>query len=108
MRYLAKIFEKEKGDLVTHVRGNLRAVCWKNRCDVYFLTKVYAAPVEGSFTDESAHLVKSCVTEEYHAYRGFVDKSDRMVNISEFLRRHGVGLRNCSALHRHGHPQCIP
>jgi hypothetical protein len=43
----------------------------EKRCDVYVLTKMYAPMGEGSFTDESGHLVKSCVIENYKACIGF-------------------------------------
>ena len=39
-RYWAKISENEKGGIVTQVRGTLRAICWKDRWDVYILTNM--------------------------------------------------------------------
>jgi len=39
---------------MTKVSGNLRALCW----DMYILTYVHSAPVEGNFTDTSGHAVK--------------------------------------------------
>jgi len=65
---------------VTQIRGTLRAVCWKDRQDVYILSNIHAPPVEGNFTQESGQAIKPCVVEDYNAYMGFVDKSDRMVN----------------------------
>jgi hypothetical protein len=41
---------------------------------------MHAPPVEGNFTDESGQAIKPRVAEDYNAYMGFVDKSDRMVN----------------------------
>jgi len=65
---------------VTRVRGTLRAVRWKDRQDVYILTNMNAPLVEGHFTHESGQAIKPRVVEDYNAYMGFVDKSDRMVN----------------------------
>ena len=39
-----------------------------------------APPVEGNFTHESGQAIRPRVVEDYSAYMGFVDKSDRMVN----------------------------
>jgi hypothetical protein len=46
------------GNILTQVRGNLRAVRWKDRQDLYILTNVHTAPVEGNFTDTSGHAIK--------------------------------------------------
>ena len=69
-----------RGDIATQVRGSLRAVCWKDRQDVYMLTNMHTPLVEGNFTQESGQAIKPCVLEDYNAYMGFVDKSDRMVS----------------------------
>ena len=68
------------GDIVTRARGTLRAVRWKDKRDVYILSNMHAPPVEGNFTDKSGQAIKPRVAEDYNAYMGFVDKSDRMVN----------------------------
>jgi hypothetical protein len=41
-RYWTKISKNVKGDIVTRVRGTLRAVRWKDRRDVYNLTNMNA------------------------------------------------------------------
>ena len=79
-RYWTQISENGKGDIATRVRETLRAVRWKDRQDVYIMTNMNAPPVEGNFTQESAQAIKPRVVENYNAYMGFVDKSDRMVN----------------------------
>jgi len=70
----------KRGDIATWVRGNIRAVRWKDRRDMYILTNMHTPPVEGNFTQESGQAIKPCVVEDYNAYMGFVDKSDRLVN----------------------------
>jgi hypothetical protein len=70
----------KRGDVATRVRGTLRAVRWKDRCDVYILTNMHAPHVEGNFTQESGQAIKPHVVEDNNAYMGFVHKSDRMVN----------------------------
>ena len=82
-----KSLKMKRGDIVTRVRGKLRAVRWKDRRDVYILTNMHSPPVEGNFTDDSGHAIKPRVVEDYNAYMGFVDKSDRMVNSYGISRR---------------------
>jgi len=48
---------------------------------------MHAPPVKGNFTQESGQAIKPRVVEDYNAYMGFVDKSDRMVN------RYGIARR---------------
>jgi hypothetical protein len=48
---------------------------------------MHASPVEGNFTQESAQAIKPRVVEDYNAYVGFVDKSDRIVNSCGIARR---------------------
>jgi hypothetical protein len=59
---------------VTRVSGNLRAVRWKDRRDVYILINMHAPGVEGNFTQESGQSIKPRVVEDNSAYMGFVDK----------------------------------
>ena len=75
-----KSLKMKRGDIVTCIRGNLRAVLWKDKRDVYILTNMHSPPVEGNFTDDFGHAIKPRVVEDYNAYMRFVDKSDRMVN----------------------------
>jgi hypothetical protein len=82
-----KSLKMKKGDIVTRVRGNLRAVRWKDKRDVYILTNMHDPPVEGNFSDESGCAIKPTVVEDYNTYMGFVDKSDRMVNSYGISRR---------------------
>jgi hypothetical protein len=82
-----KFLKMKREDITTRVRGTLRAVRWKDTRDVYFLTNMQAPPVEGNFTEESGQVIKPRVAEDYNAYMGFVDKSDRMVNSYGIARR---------------------
>jgi hypothetical protein len=70
----------KRGDIVLCFRRSLRATRWKDRCDVYILINMHIPPVKGNFTIESGSAIKPCAAEDYIAYMGFVDKSDRMVN----------------------------
>jgi hypothetical protein len=54
---------------------------------VYIITNMHAPPVEGSFTDESGHVIKPRAVEDYNCYMRFVDKSDSMVNSYRIAQR---------------------
>ena len=82
-----KSLKMKRGDIATRVRGTLRAIRWKDRRDVYILTNMHAPPVEGNFTQESGQAIRPRVVEDYSAYMGFVDKSDRMVTSYGIARR---------------------
>jgi hypothetical protein len=53
-----KSLKIKRGNILTQARGNLRSVRWKDGWDLYILTNVHTAPVEGSFTDASGHAIK--------------------------------------------------
>ena len=69
-----------KRGIATRIRETLRAVRWKDRRDVYILSNMHAPLVEGNFNQISGQAIKPHVVEDYNAYMGFVDKSDRMIN----------------------------
>jgi len=63
-----KSMKMERGtDIATRVRGNLRAVRWKDRRDVYILTNMHAPPAEGNFIQEYGQAIKPRVVEGYNA-----------------------------------------
>ena len=82
-----KSIKMKRGDTATRIRGTLRVVRWKDRRDVYILSNMHAPPVEGNFTQISGKAIKTHAVEDYNAYMGFVDKSDRMVNSYRIVRR---------------------
>ena len=51
------------GDMVTRVRGNLRAVSWRDRRDVYIPTHILTPPVKDNFTDKLCHVFKPGVVD---------------------------------------------
>ena len=54
---------------------------------MYILTNMHDLSVEVNFTQESGQALKPWVIEDYNAYMGCVDKSDRMVNSYGIARR---------------------
>jgi hypothetical protein len=69
----------KKGDIVSRVKGTLRAVCWKDKREVYVLSNMHIPPSEGNFMSEGK-AVKPSIIEDYNTHMGYVDLSDRMAN----------------------------
>jgi len=77
----------KKGDIITRVRVNRSIVRWKDKRYVYVLRNMHTLPVERDFCGKSGRAVRPRVIEDYNAHMGYVDKSDRMVNIYGIARR---------------------
>lgn len=66
------------GATVTHVWGNLKAACLKDRSEVYVLTNSYTPPAEGNFRDKCGSTSKPQAIECYSTVVGYVDRSSWM------------------------------
>jgi aryl-phospho-beta-D-glucosidase BglC (GH1 family) len=66
----------KKGDTVSQVRGNQKAVRWNDKQEVYVLTNIHALPAEGNSRNKSGYNVKLLVTENYNAHMVYVEKND--------------------------------
>ena len=75
-----KQLKLKRGDIRVKTRGDLTALVWKDRRDVYMLTNMDPPPAEGNFCDDSSRPVKPHIVEKYNWHMGFVDISDRMAN----------------------------
>ena len=82
-----KSLKMKRENIATRVRRTVRDFRWKDRRDVYILTNMHAALVEGNFTHESGQAIRPGVVEDYNAYVGFVDISDRMFKSYGIARR---------------------
>jgi hypothetical protein len=69
----------EKGDTRVRTRGNLTALVWKDRRDVYMLTNMDPPPAEGNFCENKCP-VKSHIVARYNQHMGYVNNSDHMAN----------------------------
>jgi hypothetical protein len=65
-----------KGDIRVRTRGNLTALAWKDRRDVYLLTNMDLPPEEGNFCDDSKRVMKPQIVARYNRHMGYVDISD--------------------------------
>jgi hypothetical protein len=80
-------FRLKKGDIRTRVRGDMTALVWKDKRDVYLLTNMHCPPAEGNFCDEHGNAIKPAIVADYNAHMGYVDKADRMANSYSISRR---------------------
>jgi hypothetical protein len=74
-----KKLKLKRGDVRVRTRGNLTALAWKDRRDVYMLTNMDQPPPEGNFC-ENNRPVKPHIMARYNQHMGYVDNSDRMAN----------------------------
>jgi hypothetical protein len=77
----------KQSDIKTRVKGDLRAVVWKDKQNVNILTDMHHHPAEGNFCDEYGNALKPAIVQDYNRHMGYVDKSDRMTN-SYSISRH--------------------
>jgi hypothetical protein len=52
---------------VSRVKGTFRAVCWKDRREVYVLSNMHIPPVEGNFKTEGK-AIKPIIIEDYNTH----------------------------------------
>ena len=69
-----------KGDIRVRTRGNLTALAWKDRRDVYMLSNMDPPTEEGNFCDDSKRGVKPQIVAGYNRHMGYVDISEHMTN----------------------------
>jgi hypothetical protein len=77
----------KRGDKKTRVKGDLKAVVWKDKQNVNILTDMHHPPAEGNFCDEYGNAPKPAIVQDYNRYMWYVDKSDCMT-YSYFISRH--------------------
>jgi hypothetical protein len=86
LNFNPKELEMKKGVIVSKVTGTLRAVCWKDKWEVYVLSNMHIPPVEDNFKTEGK-AVKPVTIEDYNTHVGYVDLSDQMANSYSICRR---------------------
>ena len=82
-----KQLKLKRGDVRVTTRGGLTASVWKDRREVYMLTNMDPPPAERNFCDNSNHLMKPHIVEQYNQHMGYVDNSDHMANSHSMSRR---------------------
>jgi len=68
-------------------RGGLTALVWKDRREVYMLTKMDPPPGEQNFCDDSNRPMKPHIVERYNRHMAYVDNSDHMAKSYSISRR---------------------
>jgi hypothetical protein len=82
-----KKIKLKRGDIHVRSRGDLTAMLWRDKRDIYMLTKIHDAPAEGNFCDDNGKAIKPLIVADYSRHMGFVDKEDRMANSYSICRR---------------------
>jgi hypothetical protein len=68
------------GDIHARATGDLTAMLWRDKRDIYMLTNIHDAPAEGKFCDTNGKAIKPQTELEYSCQVGYVAKGDRMAN----------------------------
>jgi hypothetical protein len=77
----------KRGDILTSTRGDLTALVWKDKREVYILTNMQQPPTEGNFCGEHRNALKPVTVDSYNKHTGYIDKSDHMANSYSISRR---------------------
>jgi hypothetical protein len=74
----------KRGNVSVRTRGNLTALVWKDRWDIYMLTNMDPPPPQGNLCDNSP--VKHHIVATYNRHMGYINNSDRMANTYSMCR----------------------
>jgi hypothetical protein len=85
--FRSKTLKLKRGDVRVRTSGDMTALVWKDKRDVYILTNIHDPPAEGNFCDESGNALKPAIVADYNRHMGYVDKGDRMTNSYSISRR---------------------
>jgi hypothetical protein len=95
--FAPKNLKLKRGNVKVRTRGNLTALVWKDRRDVYMLTNMDPPPAEGNFCDGNNRPVKPRIVARYNRHMGYIDNSDRMANSYSMSKiQHTLLLCLCS------------
>ena len=75
-----KTLKLKRGDIRVRTRGDLTAVVWKDKRDVFLLTNIHDPPREGNYRDEHGNAIKPAIVADYNHHMGHVDNADRMAD----------------------------
>jgi hypothetical protein len=59
-----KHFKLKKGDILSKVRDNLTAMCWKDKREVYMLSNIHPSLANGNFRDQYGYAIKPHIVEQ--------------------------------------------
>jgi hypothetical protein len=82
-----KKMKLKRSDIRVRTRGDLTAMLWRNKRDIYMLTNIHDAPAKGNFCDGNGKATKAQIVAEYSRHMGFVDKEDRMAKSYSICQR---------------------
>ena len=75
-----KNLKLKRGDTSVKTRGDLIALAWKDRWEVYMPTNMGPPKAEGSFCDDSNCPVKPHIMEQNNSHMGYFKNANHMAN----------------------------
>jgi len=82
-----KLLKLKRGDIRVRTRGGVTTLVWKDRREVYMLTKMDPPHAKGNFCDNSSCPVNPHMVEWYNWHMGYIDSSGHMANSCSMSRR---------------------
>jgi hypothetical protein len=83
--FKSKTLKMKRGDVRVRTSGDMTALVWKDKRDVYILT--FTIHQQNVTFVMSGNALKPAIVADYNGYMGYADKGDRMVNSYSISRR---------------------
>jgi hypothetical protein len=94
--FRSKTLKLKWGDVRVRTNGDMTALVWKDKRDVYILTNIHDPPAEGIFCDESGNALKPAIVANYNRHMSI--KGTELPTASLSVAVHGIGQRNCFSI----------
>jgi hypothetical protein len=84
------------GDTYARVRGNVTAMIWTDKQDMYTLTSMHRLPTEGNFCDKHGKAQKPVTVEDYNQHMGYINNGTEWLIAIHLVGEQGNGKKkNC-------------
>jgi hypothetical protein len=85
--FSSKTLKLKRGNVRVRTSGDITALVWKDKRDVYVLTNIHDPPAKGNLCDGSVNALITAIVADYNQHTCYVDKGDRMANSYSISRR---------------------
>jgi len=86
-----KTIKLKRGDIHVKTSADFRAILWLDKRDFCMLMNINSAPTEVNFCNEGGKAIKPQTVMDYNHHMVYVDKSDRMANVTASAGAHSNG-----------------
>ena len=86
-----KTIKLKRGDIHVRTSADLTAILWLDKRDICMLMNIHSAPAEVNFCNEGGKAIKPQTVMDYNHHMDYVDKRDKMVNVTPSAGAHSSG-----------------